>query len=523
MKKLLSIAATFLVAAAAVGQTNGSRPLDVSMLLLTLQSYQQTNALGKTNGYAPLNSNALVSPQFLFPGFTNAVDGTFWVKSGSTIAPVTGLSVSTNTLSVSRVSIGQITASNPVLYGIKINNANDALVLKGGNQNRVYVATGNSLGLADSTYTNFVWSVNANGAFSFPSGTILNGLSMNSSSISNAWQIYRQNGMSINFSNRTISGYGNPISVSEYFVVPNISKSVFSTNAAAYTYALNANSADQLYARSDKTNPWSAMQAFTSITLSNPLSISNGGTGSTNQAGFRSAFGLVIGTNVQAQSAILQAIANTTNATNNSMLSWNGSVWTNRPPDAIRTNLGLVVGANVQAYSHQLQYISSQTNPATNSVLVWGSTNWTVKSADTARAALGLSIGTNVQAYSSVLASIGSYTSPPSSSFLVGNGTGWTVTGLTNTRAALWITPFVGTNSYAELRNATNNTVADTANGLRLYQELSFMGTNATQNAAITRTNLGLGNGLTTNKTIIIGSTTNVIAISNGIITSWTP
>jgi hypothetical protein len=44
-----------------------------------------------------------------------------------------------------------------------------------------------------------------------------------------------------------------------------------------------------------------------------------------------------------------------------------------------------------------------------------------------------------------------------------------------------------------------------------------------TTNAATTRTNLGLGNGVTTNVTFVDAATnTNTVSISNGIITGWT-
>jgi hypothetical protein len=49
---------------------------------------------------------------------------------------------------------------------------------------------------------------------------------------------------------------------------------------------------------------------------------------------------------------------------------------------------------------------------------------------------------------------------------------------------------------------------------------------NNTSNAATTRTNLGLGNGITTNRTFVsydgTNYTANSVTISNGIITGWT-
>jgi hypothetical protein len=63
--------------------------------------------------------------------------------------------------------------------------------------------------------------------------------------------------------------------------------------------------------------------------------------------------------------------------------------------------------------------------------------------------------------------------------------------------------------------------------GTVLFQKpISFLGTNAITNAAKTRTNLGLGGGITTNRTFVsyngTNYTTNSVTISNGIITGWT-
>ena len=59
-----------------------------------------------------------------------------------------------------------------------------------------------------------------------------------------------------------------------------------------------------------------------------------------------------------------------------------------------------------------------------------------------------------------------------------------------------------------------------------LYQPITFQGTNATANVATTRTNLGLGGGITATNTFVsyngTNYTTNTVTISNGIITGWT-
>jgi hypothetical protein len=58
-----------------------------------------------------------------------------------------------------------------------------------------------------------------------------------------------------------------------------------------------------------------------------------------------------------------------------------------------------------------------------------------------------------------------------------------------------------------------------TNDNLTLYSALYF---GNTTNAAITRTNLGLGSGITTNRTFVANGVTNSVSISNGIITGWT-
>jgi hypothetical protein len=57
-------------------------------------------------------------------------------------------------------------------------------------------------------------------------------------------------------------------------------------------------------------------------------------------------------------------------------------------------------------------------------------------------------------------------------------------------------------------------------------ENMGIIGFFSATNAAVTRTNLGLGNGITTNRTFVsyngTNYTTNSVTISNGIITGWT-
>jgi hypothetical protein len=77
----------------------------------------------------------------------------------------------------------------------------------------------------------------------------------------------------------------------------------------------------------------------------------------------------------------------------------------------------------------------------------------------------------------------------------------------------------IGSSSFKTVADARVQLGGDT----RIDGAISF---NATSNAATTRTNLGLGGGITTNRTFVsyngTNYTTNTVTISNGIITGWT-
>jgi hypothetical protein len=163
------------------------------------------------------------------------------------------------------------------------------------------------------------------------------------------------------------------------------------------------------------------------------VAVAYGGTGATNAADARTNLGLVIGTDVQAYSATLDAVAGGTyvGATSITTLgtvstgTWQGSevavayggTGATNAADA-RTNLGLVIGTDVQAYSATLDAVAGGTYVGATSITTLGTVStgtWQgsevavayggtgATNAADARTNLGLVIGTDVQAYSATL------------------------------------------------------------------------------------------------------------------------
>lgn len=169
----------------------------------------------------------------------------------------------------------------------------------------------------------------------------------------------------------------------------------------------------------------------------------------------RGTLGLVIGTDVQAQDAELAAIAGLTSATDRvpyftgsgtaalgTFTSFGRSLVDDADASAARTTLGVVIGTDVQAQNailadiagltqatDKLPYFDSATTAATTDLSSFGRTLIANANASDARTDLELVVGTNVQAYDAQLADIAG-TTPTKGNLLVGDGTNWVSVGV---------------------------------------------------------------------------------------------
>lgn len=513
------VIALSLIMTVALAWAQPSKPLDLSVTLLELNNYQLMSQKGIANGYAPLDSNSLIPPSFIFPAFSASPDGTIWSKSGTSFGAISNLAIQPSGITAaSIVRLGQLTipgVTTPI-FGVGIELSTIPLTLYGGNS-RVYVASGQTIGAADIGFNNFTWSINSLGNFDLNGGAIKGGLSMSNSSISNVSSISSSSGLSINFTNNRIvslvSGKdiifsGDGIGVQ----VPDINTNDLanpSTADVALSYALNKKTADLFYPQKSGANTWIFPQTFSNgITVSPAISISSGGTGATNASQARQNLGIVVGTTngLQAWSPILANLSSNTPVNNNFMVGSGigaSTAWVLRTPSQVRTILGIQAGVDTQPYSDTLQYI---VNTVTNNtftqryIFVGDQTTKTLiaRPANLARADLGLEINaTNgVLGFNQYLRDIAILGVPQTNEFIVGTGTSWSKRSALQVRDIISAQPanitlsnisdssYLGDDNIALVGNITNGTW----NGSTI--SVSRGGTGAT-NASGARSNLG--------------------------------
>lgn len=247
------------------GQSSNQRgaisKLDASVL-------QTRSERGQAVGYVPLGEyvtpvgsppalQLLINPQYMLPGFNAAADSTIWVKAGTTLAPLAGISSAGNGWTSNNVFIGALTTG---VYGVKVGTGSTALYLRGGSGNQVAIDYGNTLGGSNAGRTDLLWFIGPSGGFKFASGEF-NGAT--------DFKGFAQNNvLTVGGANATLSLTAPSLVVSAgnfTFTLPtNQGVIIPSTGDAAHpTFALNTTAANLLYARLGSDNTLTGINTFT--------------------------------------------------------------------------------------------------------------------------------------------------------------------------------------------------------------------------------------------------------------------
>ena len=270
----------------------------------------------------------------------------------------------------------------------------------------------------------------------------------------------------------------------------------------------------------------------------------------------RSTLGLAIGTNVQAYDPTLLALAGVTTSANKLIYATDSDVFTTTDltahgrtliggadADATKTTLGLVIGTNVQAYDATLNALAGLSTVADQTIYSTGVDTFAMTNlsafgrsliddadANTARTTLGLAIGTNVQAYDATLAGLATVsTSSDTLIYATGVDTFTTTTITTFGRSLIDDTDAstarttlglaIGTNvqaydatlnALAGLTTSADQTIYSTGVDTFAMTTLSSFGRTLIDDAdaSTARTTLGLGTIATQNSTAFVDTTT---------------
>lgn len=544
-----------------------SKPLDISNAVLDLQNYQQKAARGQPNGYAPLDSNSLISGQFMFPGFNTAAQGTIWAKSGNgTFEPLSNsLSFSEGGITINKIKIGLIGAG---YYGLAVAPGNsDPLVIGSGfSSGRVYILHGNEIGSANSNYTGFRWSIKSSGQFNLGTGAFSGDINLSGKNIIEVNEIQPtspqpglpQNGIRFKLAGSSPEIYSLGAGQTLWFRGSNFNLGINDVLDIDNDYqnkksfALNISTADLRFAKLNETNSWPQTQSFNQIILTSPLSVEYGGLGvnlSTEEGKAEARQNLGI-QNTQSYNVRLQQISDMTPPVDSFIVGTTGNGFAQKTKSETIQLLGLVPGQNVQTQSPLLQVISQSGNSTDSGVKYFyvlsggGSPILQRRMASDARLDIGMSIigsslvasssaasmqsilqlspGTHVQPFNSILSQISSNTWSGSTS----------ITTIGSISQGFWdatpIIPARGGTGLAQAPTQGQMLVGTSTGGYELTKNLTVNTLSVNSTAKVANLNADSVDGINfdneLNKTVNFvdgDSKVHTIVIQKGIIKSW--
>ena len=229
---------------------------ELSKAVLGLGNYQLTSGKGNASGYAGLGSQAtpLIDPVNFLPNFSAEANGSFWVKSGSTLAPLSGTTFTSNALTIGGVLMG-ITSSG--VYGIKQTSVNSPLVLLGGSTlSQVWIGLNQTLlGGTSGNYDTPLWSITGAGVCVFKATTFGGTVTMGGNHITGAGTI---SGATVLLTGGISSTGTLALTATSGVTVPTITGALPVT-----TNAVNFVSANTYYGKLSTVNTWATTQTFT--------------------------------------------------------------------------------------------------------------------------------------------------------------------------------------------------------------------------------------------------------------------